>query len=174
MEKSADASGKVSFRKRIPLLRWVVQGIYTLFYLLVGVEFYFFYVGMVRGAPAVSRPSAVEGFLPISSLLGLRYFLQTGKWDHVHPAGLTIIAAVVVSALLTRKSLCGWVCPIGFISRLLERGGEKALKKKKRVPVLLDHFLMSVKYFLMGFFVYVVFFRMSIKEVEAFLTSPYN
>ncbi len=161
--------------EKVPAIRWVVQAVYTLFYVLVGFEFYLFYRGVVTaGTPAVSRPPAVEGFLPISSLLGLRYFIQTGNWDYVHPAGLTIILAVIISAFLTRKSFCAWVCPVGAVSRIFENLGGRLIKKKWRMPRVLDHLLMSVKYLLLGFFVYVIFFKMSISEVEAFIRSPYN
>lgn len=173
-KKPAISLKRMHSRKFIPSMRWIVQGIYTLFYLLVGLEFYYFYTGIIGGNLSVYRPPAVEGFLPISSLLGLRYFLATGTYDHVHPAGLTIIMAVIVSAILTRKSFCAWICPIGCISRIVERGGKRFLKNSTVVPPILDHILISVKYILCGFFVYVIFFKMSVKDVEGFMTSPYN
>ncbi|NIO17615.1 MAG: 4Fe-4S binding protein [Deltaproteobacteria bacterium] len=170
----AVAAKEAGTRKMIPSLRWVVQGVYTLFYVLVGIEFIYFYAGIMAGNLTAYRPPAVEGFLPISSLLGLRYFLATGTYDHVHPAGLTIIMAVIVSAIATRKSFCGWVCPVGCISRMVERGSRRFLKKRITVPPILDHLLMSVKYLLCAFFVYVIFFKMSVKDIESFISSPYN
>jgi polyferredoxin len=178
-EKKRERGFGVSFqgakmRKSIPSLRWLVQAIYTLFYVLVGVEFSYFYTGIIEGNFHLYRPPAVEGFLPIGSFLGLRHFLATGTYDSVHPAGLTIIMAVIVSALLSRKSFCAWICPVGCLSRMIERGNKRLLKNRITVPLLLDHFLMSVKYALCAFFIYVIFFKMSVKDVEMFLSSPYN
>jgi len=178
-EKKRERGFGVSFkgaklRKSIPSLRWLVQALYTLFYVLVGVEFSYFYTGIIEGNFHLYRPPAVEGFLPIGSLLGLRHFLATGTYDSVHPAGLTIIMAVIVSALLSRKSFCAWICPVGCLSRMIEQGNKRLLKNRITVPPLLDHLLMSVKYALCAFFIYVIFFKMSVKDVEMFLSSPYN
>jgi polyferredoxin len=140
----------------------------------VGYEFFLFFKGALSGAVHLYRPPAVEGFLPISSLLGLRYFLATGNYDYVHPAGLTIIIAIIITAFLTRKSFCSWVCPVGTISRILELFSKKVLGLRITVPVILDHLLISLKYMLCGFFLYMIFVRMSVGEVRAFLVTPYN
>lgn len=65
----------------LPTLRWVVQGAYLFFFVLVGIEFHSFYRQIVSGGPVTAhRPPAVEGFLPISALVGLKRFLLTGHW----------------------------------------------------------------------------------------------
>jgi polyferredoxin len=107
--------------RAIPAVRWGVQGAYLAFLLLVGWEFFRFHQQAVGAGPVTaSRPPAVEAFLPISALVGLKRFVLTGYWDAVHPAGLTILAAAIVGALVARKAFCGWVCPVGTISRGLE------------------------------------------------------
>jgi hypothetical protein len=35
----------------------------------------------------VSKPPAVEGFLPISALMGAKRLLFTGAYDPIHPSG---------------------------------------------------------------------------------------
>ena len=58
----------------------------------VGVRFTRFCLAAAAGeAGSVARPAGVEGFLPISALLGLRRLLATGSFDPVHPAGLWIL-----------------------------------------------------------------------------------
>jgi len=107
--------------KALPTLRAVVQGAYVAFFLLAGYEFHLFYTRIVAGAAVTGRrPPSVEAFLPISALMSLKYFLLTGNYDEIHPAGLTILIAALVSAFLARKVLCSWVCPVGGISRALE------------------------------------------------------
>ena len=121
----------------------------------------------------VPRPGAVEGFLPISALLGLRQWLSTGQWDAVHPAGLTILLAVLVMALLFRKGFCGYVCPVGFLSSLLERAGRR-VGLAKVPPRKLDLALTGLKYLGLGFFVFTAFFAMDLRSVQGFLDAPYN
>ena len=166
--------GGLFSRKGMPRLRWIIQGVYLLFFLLVGVEFVLFYEGVVAGNLHIYRPPSVEGFLPISSLLGLKYFLATGNYDTVHPAGLTIIMAVIVSSFLTKKTLCAWICPVGTLSRGLASFSRKAFKINVTVPPLVDHILISIKYFLCAFFLYVIFVKMSVQSVKAFIETPYN
>ena len=163
--------------RRMPAVRWAVQGAYLAFLAAVGVEFGLFYRAAVGGDPgAASRPPAVEAFLPISALVGLKRLALTGSWDEVHPAGLTILLAALASALIARKAFCAWVCPVGTLSRVLEATGRKLLWRRgwPRVPRPLDYALMSLKYLLLCFFLWAVLWAMPLGAVEAFLRSPYN
>ena len=160
--------------KALPALRAVVQGAYVAFFLLAGYEFHLFYTQIVAGAAVTARRApAVEAFLPISALMSLKYFLLTGNFDEVHPAGLVILVAALVSAFLARKVLCSWVCPVGGISRALEWVGEKTLWKRRKqetlLPVWADKALSAVKYLLLGFFLYAVALRM---DAAARITRP--
>jgi len=163
--------------RRLPALRWAVQGAYLAFLVAVGLEFLVFYRQATGGGPlSASRPPAVEAFLPISALVGLKRLLLTGRWDEVHPAGLAILVAAVASAFVARKAFCGWVCPVGTASRGLEWAGRKLLWRRgwPTVPRWLDYPLMSVKYLLLGFFLWAIVWNMPLEAVDAFLTSPYN
>ena len=121
----------------------------------------------------VPRPPAVEGFLPISALLGLKRFVLTGRYDDVHPAGLTILLSALIIALLLRKGFCGWICPVGFVSNLTEKAGKK-IRFVSHLPAWLGYPLLCLKYLLLAFFCYVIFWQMNIDQVEAFIHSPYN
>ena len=163
--------------RALPRVRWVIQGAYLGFFALVGWEFSRWFDGIRTGAEVhAARPGAVEGFLPIAALVGLRRFLATGQWDEVHPAGLTILLAAIATALLARKAFCSWVCPVGAISRLLEALGRRTLWRRRwpEVPRWIDLPLTGAKYLLLGFFVNTVFFGMPTEAVDAFVHSPYN
>jgi polyferredoxin len=163
--------------RAIPAVRWGVQGLYLAFLLFVGWEFWRFHQQAIAPGPmTATRPPAVESFLPISALVGLRRFLLTGYWDQVHPAGLTILAAAIVGALLARKAFCGWVCPVGTISRGLEWVGEKLFWRRRwpAVPRWLDLGLMSSKYLILAFFAWAIFWQMPLAALEGFQRSPYN
>jgi polyferredoxin len=163
----------------LPTLRWVVQGAYLLFFALVGVEFHSFYAQAVSGGPITAyRPAVVEGFLPISALVGLKRFLGTGHYDEVHPAGLTILIAAILSSLFARKVFCSWVCPIGGISRALEWAGKKTLWKRRKKPTLVhrgvDLPLSSLKYLLLGFFFWAIVLGMDQAAIHRFMHTQYN
>ena len=158
----------------LPRLRRAVQSLYLLFSLYVGFKFYHFYQWAMsgQGEPPM-RPPAVEAFLPISALMGLKRLIFSGKWDPVHPAGLTIFIAVLLSALLFRKGFCGWVCPVGTLSNKLEQLGRR-IRLARRLPRWLDLPLLGAKYLLLGFFVYMIFWKMDLNQTEKLIFSPYN
>ena len=157
-------------------IRAAVQAAYVAFLVGVGLEFARF-VSQVTGPGPVTaaRPPAVEAFLPISALLGLKRFLLTRYWDEIHPAGLVVLVAAIATAVLARKAFCSWVCPVGAISRALEWLGRRTLWRRRwpAVPRPLDAVLSGAKYLLLGFFVWTVA-RMPLEAVEGFLASPYN
>lgn len=161
-------------RRYLHRLRWLVQGGFTLFTLYAGVRFYLFYQWTLgNSATYVARPPSVEGFLPIGALVSLKRLLLTGVYDRIHPAGLTIFLAALVIGLLLRKGFCGWICPVGFSSNLVERLARK-LKLLRRPPLWLDYPLLSLKYLLLGFFAYLILLKMSLQAIEAFSNTPYN
>jgi polyferredoxin len=161
-------------RKNLTTLRLLVQSGFLLFCLYSGYRFYQFYQWAIgKSTTFVARPPAVEGFLPIGALVSLKSFLLTGTYDHVHPAGLTIFIAALLLAVLFRKGFCGWICPVGFTSQLVER-----LSRKLRLlwwpPEWLDYQLLILKYLLLALFSWLILVMMSLSTIEAFNNSPYN
>jgi NAD-dependent dihydropyrimidine dehydrogenase PreA subunit len=155
-------------------LRIAVQAAFAVLCLFAGYRFYQFYSWATGQSDTyVSRPPAVEGFLPISALLGLKRLVMTGKWDEVHPAGLTILICALALAFLLRKGFCGWICPVGFASNITARLGRK-LRMAHEPPKWLDISLLGVKYLLLAFFCYIILWKMDIRMIEDFLYSQYN
>jgi len=169
--KGADLRAR---RRRIAWSRHVVQAGFLLTVLLIGWEFSRWVHGLERGAAVGARPPGVEGFLPIASLLSLRRLLITGEIHPVHPAGLVVFALVLALGLVAKKAFCSWVCPIGTLSEVLASLSRRLFRRRLGLPRLLDLPLRSLKYLLLAFFVYAVFFQMSPAAVADFLDSPYN
>lgn len=163
-------------RKPVQYTRAAVQIAFALFILYVGVKFYKFYLHFASfgSLPFVERPAAVEGFLPIGSLVGLKVWLTTWEFDHVHPAGLVLFIFFVASGFIFRKSFCGWMCPVGTLSNWVDRLGEKILKKQFEPPRWLVWLLTPLKYLLLIFFAKMVIFNMPVMAAKEFLNSPYN
>jgi len=153
--------------------RLAVQAAFTLFSLYAGYRFILF-LNWVSGRSEafVPKPGAVEGFLPISALLGFRRLISSGFWDRAHPAGLTVFLAVLVMAFLFRKGFCGYVCPVGFLSGLLERAGRR-IGLAKMPPRRIDLALHLFKYLGIGGFLFAIF-AMGPDSLESFLRSPFN
>ena len=161
-------------RRRIAWARHLVQAGFLLTVLWIGREFVRWVHGLEAGRVVGERPPGVEGFLPIAALLSLRHLLATGQVHPVHPAGLVILALVLGLGLLAKKAFCSWVCPIGTLSESLAGLSQRLFRRKLRLPRLLDLPLRSLKYLLLAFFVYAVFFQMDAGAVLDFLDSPYN
>ena len=86
--------------------------------------------------------------------MNLKVLLTTGSLPRVHAAGLFLLIAFVAISWLLRKTFCGWLCPVGTISEYLWRIGRDTFKKIWKLPRPLDIFLRSLKYVLLGLFVY--------------------
>jgi polyferredoxin len=158
----------------ISRIRTMVQIGFALFCLFVGYRFYQFYSWMIgQSGTETPRPASVEAFLPIGALLGLKRLLLTGKWDEVHPAGLTIFISAIILAIFLRKGFCGWICPIGFASNIMEKLGRR-LGCAIALPRWLEYPLLCMKYLLLGFFGYIILWKMNVPAIEAFLFSQYN
>ena len=157
------------------VFRHIVQILFVAIVLYIGVMFIIF-VGQVENGTLseVSRPAGVEAFLPISALVGLKAWIATGSFDPIHPAGLVIFLAAITVSVLFKRTFCSWICPIGMVSEGLAKLGKRMFRRNFRIPNWLDYLLRSVKYIILAFFVWAIFFGMSGVDAAAFLQSPYN
>jgi polyferredoxin len=153
--------------------RWI-QWLMTAAVVLAGVRFSLWIMPHMAGNwPDVSRPAGVEAFLPIGSMMSFRYLLVTGVVDTVHPAGLAIFLGICLMSVVFAKSFCSHVCPIGLLSELLGRLGLKLVGRTLTPPWWLDWPFRALKFVLLGFFVWAVWFTMKPGALAAFLESPY-
>ena len=161
-----------------PVQRWrfAIQSAFAVLCIWIGVEFYFFvkYIETAGAAGITSRPPGVDGFLPISSLMSLYYWFLSAEVHPYHPAGLFILGAIILMSLVFGKSFCSWLCPVGYVSEMLGDLGKKLFGRTLSIPRWLDWPLRSLKYLLLAFFVYSIFFLMNEFALKQFLDSPYN
>jgi polyferredoxin len=162
--------------KGIQKIRFIVQTLFALLCIWIGIEFYLFiqYLETNGAAAFSSRPPGVDGFLPISSFMSFYLFLMTGEVHAAHPAGFFIFFAIVLVSIVFGKAFCSWLCPVGFLSELIGDFGKKIFRKDLKLLKFLDYPLRSIKYLLLGFLFYSVFILMSTTALQAFLDSPYN
>lgn len=161
-------------RNYVRKIRYAFQ--WGLFFLICygGYKLYLFQQHFATGkGPVVERPPLVDGFLPIGSLMTLKLWLTEGIFDDVHPAGLVIFATALLMSLLLKKSFCGWICPAGSLSEFIYKTGARIFGRNFRIHRYADYPLRSLKYLLLGFFLYIVLIKMNSKGISAFLGTPY-
>ncbi len=84
-----------------------MQGAFALTCALLGIQFTR-WVGAAQAGqiPLPARPTGVEGFLPISGLMGTLDWFYRGTLNVVHPAATVLVLVALAMALLLRKSFC--------------------------------------------------------------------
>jgi len=162
-------TGKIYFTG----IRNLIQLCFLILTLAIGLHFFIFvFQASSEGNITVSRPPGVEAFLPIGGLMGWKLFIFEGVWDQTHPAAMVILGFAILTALLFRKSFCGWICPVGTISEWVWKTGELFLGRNFRILRFLDFPLRGIKYLILGFFLFIIL-SMPVSEIETFLESPY-
>ncbi len=156
-------------------LRRSFQIAFLLLNLWLGTKFYFWVRQFETGAHErnLMRPAGVEGWLPIAGLMNLRYSLLTGRVPLTHPAAFFLFVTFLAMAFLFRKAFCSWLCPVGTLSEYLWRLGGKLLRRNFQLPTWLDLPSRSLKYLLLGFFVWAIS-NMSAGAIAEFMQSPYG
>ena len=157
-------------------VRLYIQSGFLLLIMWIGYEFYGFVRYHQSGwmTPYFIRPPGVEGFLPISALISLKYWIMTGIINEIHPSGLVIFLIIIILSVFLKKSFCAWICPVGLISESLWQLGNKLFKRNIRFWKWLDYPLRSIKYLLLFFFLYAILWQMDVLALKKFIYSPYN
>ena len=155
--------------------RSVVQAAFVLLCIWMGIEFFLFMRwGMSGGQETFfPRPPGVEGFLPISALISLKYWFHTGILNSVHPSGLVILLGIVAVSVVLKKAFCSWLCPVGTLSESLWMLGQRLFRRTLTLPRWLDWPFRSLKYLLLVFFVWSIW-NMDVDALREFIYSPYN
>jgi polyferredoxin len=178
METNTSAQKPIIHRKprrREMPWRMLLQSGFALLNIYLGWRFYeFVHAARTTAAgPLPMRPPGVEGWLPISGLMGFINWISAGRLNAVHPAATIILLSFIAIALLFRKAFCSWLCPVGSLSELLATLGRKLFGRNFKPPRATDRVLMSLKYVLLAFFLW-AFYLMGTDGIAAFIQSPYN
>jgi polyferredoxin len=182
-EAAVEESGLARLRKKLirrarpdysQALRRSFQFAFLLLNIWIGAAFFFWVRDFETGthSPA-TRPAGVEGWLPIAGLMNLKFWLATGHVPATHPAAMFLFVSFLAIAFLFRKAFCSWLCPVGTLSEYLWRAGREIFRRNFQLPRWLDLPLRSLKYLLLGFFMWAVG-NMSAGAVEQFMHSPYG
>ena len=174
----AVARKKLIRRKLQDRSRWFRHSLQAAFVMLnieLGIQFCLWtrYYDSAGKTLYVNRPAGVEGWLPIAGMMNTKYLLETHSIPRIHPAAMFLFLAFLLSSLLLKKAFCSWLCPIGTLSELLWKTGEKLFGRNFLFPKWLDVPLRGLKYLLLSFFAFVIG-SMSTAALADFLHSPYG
>jgi len=144
--------------------------------LWLGLRFYQFveYARSNGATRFVARPEGVEGFLPISGLLGFSAWIRGLGINDVHPAAVVVFLTILAGSFLLRRSFCSWICPVATVSECSWKAGFSLFRRNIRTPAWLDILLRGIKYLLLLFFVYSIAVAMSADALLNFIHSDYH
>src|SRR5581483_12184469 len=167
--------GKRRTGDRSQVIRRTFQIVFLALNVWIGVQFVLFVHYYESGGSGwqAGRPAGVEGWLPIASLMNLKVLIETAHVPRVHGAGMFLLISFLAISWLLRKSFCSWLCPVGTMSEYLWRLGRNTFGRNWKLPRWADIPLRSVKYVLLGLFLYAVG-SMSVSAIQAFLEGPYG
>lgn len=161
-------------RKYIRVLRYAVQFFFLALTIFIGYRFHQFVRHFeAAGMPFVERPPSVDAFLVIGGLMAFKFFLLTGIVDPVHPSGFILFTAILGVSLIMKKGFCGWICPIGTLSQYLWMAGERVFSRNFRIGPFTDISLRSLKYVLLGLFLFLIVIAMPTTMMGLFFIADY-
>ncbi len=85
---------------------------------------------------------------PFGGVANLYTYFSTGGYvAKLHSAVFVMLLALVLGLVLTGKSFCGWICPLGTVQELLGKIGRRLWPRAYgKVPHVIDRVLRYAKY----------------------------
>jgi polyferredoxin len=118
----------------------------------------FILTGMVVYLALGYGSRSFEAYCPFGGAESLWGLIKAGEYScALGPLNLSLLMAVVGLTVVSKKSFCGWACPIGFASELLGRVGGKALGEALRPGPRLDRALRLLRYPVLVIFLYLTY-----------------
>jgi polyferredoxin len=96
-----------------------------------------------------------EAFCPFGGAEALYGLFTTRNFTcALAPLNLSILLAVVVLTIITKRTFCGWVCPLGAIAEWIARLADKIWKKRPQIPKSADRYLRFLRYPVLAIILY--------------------
>lgn len=121
-------------------VRMIVQIGFLLFLTWVG-----FRHSMLGGGPGGAP--AVDALCPFGGMESLYMFLTSGGWlRRVAPSALILLIGVILMTIVSGRTFCGWICPLGTLGELSAKIGNRLGIRKSELPPAIDSRLRYLKY----------------------------
>jgi polyferredoxin len=99
-----------------------------------------------------------EAYCPFGGIESLWGLFTMGNFScTLGPLNLSLMLVLIALVIISKKSFCGWACPIGFLGELFGRIGGKAWKKRPKVPRNINNWIKLLRYVVLAvalFFTY--------------------
>jgi polyferredoxin len=104
-------------------------------------------LGLMHQYIKQNPPVGVDALCPFGGLEALFTLIFSGTLlKKIAVSSFILLIAVLVSALLFRRSFCGNICPLGTLQELFGKLGKKLFKKRFELPAWLDKPARFLKY----------------------------
>ncbi|MBU1317924.1 MAG: 4Fe-4S binding protein [candidate division Zixibacteria bacterium] len=106
-----------------------------------------FFLGAITYVALGFGSNGFEAFCPFGGVEALYGLFTTSNFTcALAPLNLSIFLGVIGLTIITKRSFCGWVCPIGTINEWISRLGDKVWPKRPRIPASADRYLRLLRY----------------------------
>lgn len=118
------------------MARYTVQAVFVVYVLVI-----------VIGEPS-GRTSNLHTICPFGGVVNLYTYLSgDGYVAKLHPAVFVMLLGLVIGLVLTGKSFCGWICPLGSVQEALSAMGRRLWPSAyDKMPHRLETILLYLKW----------------------------
>jgi polyferredoxin len=122
---------------RTQLVRRLVQLAFVLFILTAS----------VRHSLSAEHLPSTDAFCPFGAVETLWQFASSGTFvQKTHTSNFVVGIGVLIGAVLTGATFCGWICPFGALNDLLTWVRKRLRLPELRIPLNVDRILTTGRY----------------------------
>jgi len=101
---------------------------------------------LVRGL-AGHTPNTCETYCPFGGLVAIYPLVKYKSYAcALTELNIALLVSTLVLTIASKKSFCGWVCPLGTVQERLGRLGHKVFHRSFRLPTSPDRLLLNLRY----------------------------
>jgi polyferredoxin len=101
---------------------------------------------LIRGLTG-HTPNTCEFYCPFGGLVALYPLVRYKAYAcALTELNVALLVSVLVLTVLSKKSFCSWVCPLGTVLEWLGRLGGKVFRRRFHLPTRADRVLMNLRY----------------------------
>jgi polyferredoxin len=110
-------------------------------------------IGIIHQLPGSVKVASVDALCPFGGLESLVYLVSSGKFiERIALSSFILLIAVIVSAVVFRRTFCGYICPLGTLQEIAVRIRRLFRKKSFEIPAVADKPLRYLKYVMLVVF----------------------
>ena len=107
------------------------------------------YRHQIMGGGPTGSPT-VDALCPLGGLEGLHSFMADDSWlRRLALSSLILFVSTILTTLFAGRFFCGWLCPLGGLYELTNKGARKMGIKQIQIPTPVDRPLRFLKYIIL-------------------------